>query len=71
MYNFTATPSRPLSSLNKHIYNKYLDNMVVETEGTFEVDGHSLYTKSWLVRNNLTCPRSVTPRPHATDDAKC
>ncbi|KAK4137634.1 alpha/beta-hydrolase [Trichocladium antarcticum] len=22
--------------------------MVVETEGTFEVDGHSLYTKSWL-----------------------
>jgi hypothetical protein len=38
--------------------------MVVENEGTFEVNGHSLYTKSWLVRHSPMqpeCnPRSTT-----------
>lgn len=29
--------------------------MVVEKEGTFEVEGKSLYTKSWLVCGPITC----------------
>lgn len=40
---------------------KNIVKMVAEQEGTFEVNGHSLYTKCWLVRRHrlLPCHRSA------------
>lgn len=42
----------PIPNSNCQQYAK----MVVEKEGTFEVNGHSLYTKSWLVRQSMPFP---------------